>query len=57
MNVKVKLVNKHKSATADLWHYSGRNTHTDTHTVHRPTVHRPTVHGTAESESAFEFSQ
>jgi len=23
MNVKVKLVNKHKSATADLWHYSG----------------------------------
>jgi len=26
MNVKVKLVNKHKSATADLWHYSGPNT-------------------------------
>jgi len=24
MNVKVKLVNKHKSATADLWHYSGQ---------------------------------
>jgi len=24
MNVKVKLVNKHKSATADLWNYSGR---------------------------------
>jgi len=23
MNVKAKLVNKHKSATADLWHYSG----------------------------------
>jgi len=23
MHVKVKLVNKHKSATADLWHYSG----------------------------------
>jgi len=23
MNVKVELVNKHKSATADLWHYSG----------------------------------
>jgi len=25
MNVKVKLVNKHKSATADLWQYSGHN--------------------------------
>jgi len=27
MNVKVKFVNKHESATADLWHYSGPLSH------------------------------
>jgi len=30
MNVKVKLVNKHKRATADLWHYSGSAGSNDT---------------------------
>jgi len=44
MNVKVKLVNKHKSATADLWHYSGRRHFGDGIDINNAACRLPSAH-------------